>query len=329
MGLRKKITVVSPCFNEEDNVETCYAAVKAIFDEHLPEYDREHVFVDNASTDRTVEILRGLSETDPSVKVVVNARNFGVFKSTFNGLRYATGDATLLMLPVDLQDPPDLLPEFVKLWEQGYDVVAGARSTREEGFFLRNARHAFYRIVNRLSEFEIEPDVGEFQLVDRKVLDAVLRHRDNYPYIRGIVASVGFKRITRHYTWKERKVGKSKHNYYMMVDQALNAIFAFTKAPMRFCTIVGFLLSVGCILFSLFSVVLYLFDTTIAPRGTTTLIVSLFMLSGIQLLFIGMLGEYITSIQAQVRGGPMVIEKELINISTSETHQRREASAVS
>ena len=314
MSERKKISVVSPCYNEEDNVEICYQTVKAIFAEHLAGYELEHVFVDNASTDKTVEILRGLAAKDKGVKVVVNARNFGVFKSTFNGLRHASGDAILLMLPVDLQDPPDLLPEFVGLWEQGYDVVAGARSTREEGFFLRNFRKAFYRIVNQLSEFEIEPDVGEFQLVDRKVLDAVLQHRDNYPYIRGIVASVGFKRITRHYTWKERKIGKSKHNYYMMVDQALNAIFAFTKAPMRFCTIAGFVISLTCILFSLLSVVLYLFDPTIAPRGTTTIIVALFFLSGIQLLFIGMLGEYIVSIQAQVRGGPMVIEKELINI---------------
>jgi len=311
----KTITVVSPCYNEEDNVEICYNTVKAIFDEHLPGYTREHVFVDNASTDKTVEILRGLSNQDPSVKVVVNARNFGVFKSTFNGLRYATGDATLLMLPVDLQDPPDLLPEFVNLWEQGYDVVAGARSTREEGLILRSFRKAFYRIVNRLSEFEIEPDVGEFQLVDRKVLDAVLQHRDNYPYIRGIVASVGFKRITRHYTWKEREHGTSKHNYFQMLDHAANAIFAFTRAPMRFCSIAGFIISALCILFSVFSVILYLFDTSIAPRGTTTIIVALFFLSGIQLLFIGMLGEYITSIQAQVRGGPMVIEKELININ--------------
>ncbi len=329
MSKPKKITIVSPCYNEEDNVEICHAAVKAIFDEHLPGYEREHVFVDNASTDRTVEILRELSEGDPAVKVVVNARNFGVFKSTFNGLRYASGDATLLMLPVDLQDPPDLLPEFVGLWEQGYDVVAGARSTREEGFILRSFRKAFYRIVNRLSEFEIEPDVGEFQLVDRKVLDAVLLHRDNYPYIRGIVASVGFKRITRHYTWKERKVGKSKHNYYMMIDQALNAIFAFTKAPMRFCTIAGFIISAVCIMFSLLSVVLYAFDTSIAPRGTTTIIVALFFLSGIQLLFIGMLGEYITSIQAQVRGGPMVIEKELINIKTAASPLPSETSGVS
>jgi len=318
MSDQKKITIVSPCFNEEDNVETCYDTIKAIFAEHLPNYEREHVFVDNASTDKTVEILRGIAAKDKGVKVVVNARNFGVFKSTFNGLRYATGDATLVMLPVDLQDPPELLPEFVGLWEQGYDVVAGARSTREEGLIIRSARKAFYRIVNGLSDFEIEPDVGEFQLIDRKVLNAVLQHNDNYPYIRGIIASVGFKRITRHYTWKERKTGVSKHNLYMMIDQALNAIFAFTKAPMRFCTFAGLGIAAFCLIFSLLSVVLWMFDTAIAPRGTTTIIVALFFLSGIQLLFIGMLGEYITSIQAQVRGGPLVVEKELINVESRE-----------
>ncbi len=310
----KKITVVSPCFNEEDNVEICWQTVKAIFEKDLPDYEREHIFVDNASTDRTVEILRGIATNDPGTKVVVNARNFGVFRSTFNGLRHATGNATLVMLPVDLQDPPELLPEFVKLWEQGYEVVAGARSTREEGFFLRTARKAFYRIVNGLSDFRISPDVGELQLVDRKVLKAVLAHNDHYPYIRGIIASVGFRSIIVPYTWRARARGMSKHKFFTLIDQALNAIFAFTKAPMRFCTLVGIAISALCLLFSVFSVIAFLLSPDLAPRGTTTIIVALFFLSGIQMLFIGMLGEYITSIHNQVRGGPMVVERELINI---------------
>ena len=310
----KKITVVSPCYNEEDNVATCYATVKDIFDRELPGYQREHIFVDNASSDQTVEILRDIAKSDPTVRVVVNARNFGVYRSTFNGLRHATGDAILVMLPVDLQDPPELLPEFVGLWEQGYDVVAGARSTREEGFMLRTSRKIFYRIVNALSDFELSPDVGEFQLIDKKVLKAVLQHNDHYPYIRGIIASVGFKRVIIPYVWKARKRGVSKHNLFMLVDQALNAIFAFTKAPMRFCTFAGIALASLCILFSIFSVIAYLFGFGVAPRGTTTIIVALFFLSGVQLLFIGMLGEYITAIHNQVRGGPTVIENELINI---------------
>ncbi len=309
-----KISVVSPCYNEQDNVEICYETVKAIFDKELPGYEREHIFVDNCSTDRTVDILREIASRDPAVKVVVNSRNYGVFRSTFNGLHYAEGDATLVMLPVDLQDPPEHLPEFVRLWEQGYEVVAGARSTREEPFLLRNARKLFYRVVNGLSDFRISPDVGEFQLIDKKVLQAVLQHNDHYPYIRGIIASCGFRSIIVPYVWKARKHGVSKHRLFSMIDQGLNAIFAFTKAPMRFCTIVGVLISALCILFSLASVIAFFFDPNLAPRGTTTVIVSLFFLSGIQLLFIGMLGEYVVSIQNQVRGGPMVIERELINI---------------
>ncbi len=308
------ISIISPCFNEEDNVAECYRVVKKLFEDHLPGYDRQHIFVDNASTDRTVEILRELADEDDAVGLVVNARNFGVFRSTFNGLRYAKGDAILVMLPVDLQDPPELIPEFVKLWESGYEVVAGARSNREETFMLSSARKIFYRIVNALSDFEIAPDVGELQLIDRKVLNAVLAHDDRYPYIRGILASVGFKRIIVPYVWKARKRGVSKHNLMMLIDQALNAIFSFTRAPMRFCTLAGILIAGCSFLFALFSVLTYLIAPDIAPRGTTTIIVSLFLLSGIQLLFIGMLGEYVTSIQAQVRGGPMVIERERVNL---------------
>ncbi|WP_371809154.1 glycosyltransferase [Ruegeria sp. HKCCD5849] len=310
----KTISIVSPCFNEEDNVANCYETVKAIFDKELPSYRREHIFIDNASSDRTVDILREIAAQDQDVKVVVNARNFGVFRSTFNGLRYATGDGIVVMLPVDLQDPPELIPEFVELWENGYDVVAGARSTREEGFVMRNARGLFYRIVNGLSDVWLEPSVGEFQLIDRKVLKAVLAHKDHYPYIRGIIASCGFRRIIKPYVWKARAKGLSKHSLMALIDQALNAIFSFTRAPMRFCTISGLVIAIACILFSLISVVLFFVNPDQAPRGTTTIIVSLFFLSGIQMLFIGMLGEYITSIHNQVRGGPIVTEQERINI---------------
>lgn len=310
----KTISVVSPCFNEENNVADCYETVKAIFDKDLPGYRREHIFIDNASSDGTVDILREIAEKDQDVKIVVNARNFGVFRSTFNGLRYATGDGVVVMLPVDLQDPPEMIPEFARLWESGYDVVAGARSTREEGFLMRSARGIFYYIVNGLSDVWLEPSVGEFQLIDRKVLNAMLSHNDHYPYIRGIIASCGFRRIIVPYVWRARKKGLSKHNLMALTDQALNAIFSFTRAPMRFCTLSGLVIATGCILFSLISALLYFLNPDQAPRGTTTIIVALFFLSGIQMLFIGMLGEYITSIHNQVRGGPIVTEQERINI---------------
>jgi len=323
----KTISISSPCYNEQDNVEECYRVVKELFDGPLKNYRREHIFVDNASTDNTVDILKAIAANDPAVKIVVNARNFGVFRSSFNGLKYATGDAVLVMLPVDLQDPPDLLPEFVSLWEQGYEVVAGARSDREEGLAMRSARKFFYRVVNRLSDFEISPDVGEFQLLDRRVMQALLQHKDQYPYIRGMIASLGFKRIIVPYTWRERVRGTSKHSFLMLVDQALNGIFSFTRAPMRFSTIAGLVISLASIGFSIFSVIYYFLTPDVASRGITTIIIALFFLSGIQLLFIGMLGEYVTAIHNQVRGGPIVVERERINIDddTEKKPARRKA----
>ncbi|MFG1403652.1 glycosyltransferase family 2 protein [Xanthobacter sediminis] len=310
----KTISVVSPCFNEEENVRACYETVKEIFARELPEYRLEHIFADNASTDRTVEILREIAAEDRSVKVILNARNFGPFRSLFNGLRYATGDAVLVFLPVDLQDPPELIPEFVRHWENGVEVVAGARENREESFALRTCRGIFYNIVNRLSDFEIPKNVGEFQLIDRKVWEAVVDNHDHYPYIRGIIASCGFRRIIVPYTWRARKRGISKNNIMRLIDQALNGIFSFTNAPMRLCTFVGFGLSAICILYAVLSLLSFVFAPHLAPRGTMTIIVALFFLSGVQLAFIGMLGEYVTSIHSQVRRGRLVIERERLNV---------------
>lgn len=310
----KTISVVSPCYNEVENVRACYETVRDIFATRLPEYRLEHVFADNASEDGTVAILREIAAADQSVKVVLNARNFGPFRSLFNGLRYATGDAVVVFMPVDLQDPPELIPDFVRHWESGIEIVAGARANREETWSLRTCRRLFYRIVNGLSDFEIPEDVGEFQLIDRKVWEAVVAHDDHYPYIRGIIASCGFKRLIVPYTWRERKRGISKNNLPRLVDQALNGIFAFTNAPMRLCTLAGFALAAVCILYAVAAVVSVLIQPSMAPRGTLTLIVSLFFLSGVQLAFIGMLGEYVTSIHAQVRRGPIVVERERINI---------------
>ncbi|MBT2134992.1 glycosyltransferase family 2 protein [Croceibacterium sp. LX-88] len=313
------ITVVSPCYQEEDNVEICHETVRRIFEETLPGYTREHIFADNASTDGTLEKLRQIAQADPAVKVIVNARNFGLFRSTFNAFRYATGDAILLMLPVDLQDPPEMLPDFVKLWEQGYQVVAGARLERQEGAIMRACRRLFYAIVNKLADFEIPENVGEFQLVDRKVLDAMIGHEDQYPYIRGLVASVGFRRVIVPYTWVTRERGKSKLRIWTLVDQALNGIFAFTSAPMRLATLAGFTLSALCVAYAIAMLVAYFVLPNAAPRGITTLLVSLFFLSGVQIAFIGMLGEYVTAIHAQVRHGGVVTEQERINIDRPDT----------
>jgi glycosyltransferase involved in cell wall biosynthesis len=311
----KRISIISPCFNEVDNVRICYEVVRDLFKGPLAGYELEHIFADNASTDGTIEVLRAIAAEDERAKVILNSRNFGFFRSIFNGLRYATGDAIVVFLAVDLQDPPEMIVEFVKHWESGIEVVAGARAQREESFALRLGRGIFYRIVNTLSDIDIPIDVGEFQLIDRKVWRAVMEHDDHYPYIRGIIASVGFKRLILPYAWKARKRGLSKNNLPRLIDQALNGIFAFTNAPLRFSTFLGFGLSFLCIVYAMGAAAAYFMFPGAAPRGITTLLVALFFLSGVQLAFIGMLGEYVTAIHAQVRRGPMVVEREKINIA--------------
>jgi glycosyltransferase involved in cell wall biosynthesis len=311
-----RISIISPCYNEEENVEACHAAVLELFAPGGPlaHHEREHIFSDNCSLDGTVEILRRIAAGDPAVKVILNSRNFGPFRSNFNALRYATGDAILVFLPVDLQDPPELIPEMVRHWENGIEVVAGARANREETWALRSCRGIFYRLVNMLSDFDIPENVGEFQLIDRKVWEVVVSHRDQYPYIRGIIASAGFRRLIIPYTWKARKRGISKNNALRLIDQAMNGIFSFTDAPMRICSFLGFGIAALAMLYAVFTVVTSFLVDGGAPAGTQTIIVALFFFSGVQLMFIGMLGEYITAIHAQVRRGPMVVERERINL---------------
>ena len=313
----KTISIVTPCFNEADNVEACHNAVAALFASGAPleGYRREHIFADNDSSDGTQDILRSLAAADPSTKVILNARNYGPFRSNFNALRAATGDAFVVFLSADLQDPAEMIPEFVKLWESGVEVVAGARVNRQESMALRGCRAIFYRTVRSLSDIDIPLNVGEFQLLDRKVWEAVVSHDDHYPYIRGIIASVGFRRAIVPYTWAARRSGISKNNLPRLIDQALNGIFSFTNAPMRLCTFAGVAMAALCLLYALISVCVYVARPELAPRGTMTLIVALFFLSGIQLAFMGILGEYVTSIHAQVRKRPLVVERERINMA--------------
>ena len=320
----KRISIVSPCYNEEDNVEACYQAVADLFAAGGPlaGYEREHIFADNASDDETATILRRLAAADPCVKVILNARNFGPFRSNFNALRYATGDAVVVFLPADLQDPPEIIPEMVKHWENGIEVVAGSRANREETLMLRTFRGIFYRMSNSLSEFEIPENVGEFQLIDRKVWEVVVSHTDQYPYIRGIIASTGFKRLILPYTWKARKRGISKNNALALIDQALNGIFSFTTVPLRLCSFLGFIIAAFAFLYAVVTIIMTLTGAAAAPAGTQTMITAIFFFAGVQLAFIGLLGEYVTAIHAQVRRGPMVVERERINIAPGEPERR-------
>jgi glycosyltransferase involved in cell wall biosynthesis len=295
-------------------VTECYGAVKRIFAAQLPQYDYEHIFCDNASTDRTAELLRDLATKDSRVKVILNSRNFGPANSLFNGILNTSGDAVLTMLPADLQDPPELLPTFVRHWEEGHEIVYGIGQAREESRLMVWVRKLYYRLVKRFADVSIPPDVGEFQLVDRCVIQALRQFDDYYPYVRGMIASCGFRAIGVPYTWRKRKCGFSKASAYPLIDQGLNGLISFSKVPMRFCLLGGFLLAGLSILFAFVGFAAnLLYYQELAPPGIPTLIVGLFLLSGVQLFFLGMLGEYVLAIHFQVRKRPLVIERGRIN----------------
>ena len=312
---RRTITVVTPCFNEEANVEDCHASLAAVFAKSLPGYALEHVFCDNASTDGSVEVLRALAAADPTVKVVVNARNYGPFRSTFNGLRHATGDAVVVMFAADLQDPPEVVADFVREWEAGAEVVFGVRNQREEGLVMRGVRKTYYRMVSRFAGIDIPLDVGEFQLIDRKVLAALLEHDDYYPYIRGMIANCGFRTKGVPYVWRARKRGFSKNRLYHLVDQGLNGLISFTNLPMRIAMFAGFGIALLSFLYALFTIAANLVaHGGLTVPGIPTLIVALFFFGGVQLMFLGIIGEYVSAIHFQVRKRPLVVERELINL---------------
>src|SRR5258708_6502497 len=221
------ISVITPCFNEEPNLEDCHRALKEVFARDLPDCELEHIFCDNSSVDGSVEILRRLARSDKAVKVVINARNYGPFRSTFNGLRHAGGDAVVVMFAADLQDPPEIIVEFVREWRAGADVVYGVRSQREENILMRGIRKLYYRMVSRFAGIDIPLDVGEFQLVDKRRLAALLQHEDYYPYIRGMIANCGFQTKGVPYVWRARQKGFSKNRLYNRVDQVLNGLISF------------------------------------------------------------------------------------------------------
>ncbi|MFT4116884.1 glycosyltransferase family 2 protein [Bradyrhizobium sp.] len=310
----KTISIVTPCYNEEASIRDCYEAVRRVFDEHLQGYRCEHIFCDNASEDRTVEILREIAAGDPGVKIIVNARNFGPLRNTFNGVMAATGDAVLLFMPADLQDPPELIPEFVKLWETGYEIVYGIRAVREEGRMMRSIRNAYYRLLTRFSEIKVPPGVGDFQLVDRNVVERMRRVRDGYPFMRMMTFECGGRAIGVPYTWRARKKGLSKNRAAALIDQGLNGLVSFTSAPLRFGLYAGFVLSFASIAYAVINLLLGLvLYRRLAEPGILTLIVAMFFFGGVQLFFMGMIGEYILAIYGQVREKPVVFERERVN----------------
>lgn len=317
MAKKKTISIVSPVYMEEDSVEECYQAVKRLFENELADYEYEHIFADNRSTDRTVEILRGIAARDKRVKIIINSRNFGCANSFFNAMLAATGDAVVPCLSVDLQDPPEYIVDFVKHWEEGCQIVYGLRADREENFVMHGIRKLYYRTIRRLANIEMPPNAGDFQLLDRRVVEVIRQCDDYYPYLRGLVASCGFRTASVPYKMKARKKGVAKTRLYGMIDLGLNGLITLSNVPLRVCLFAGVAISALSIAYGLFSLCLALWSITQGAEpslpGIPTLIVAMFFLGGIQLFFLGFIGEYVGAIHSQLRRLPLVIEDERVN----------------
>jgi polyisoprenyl-phosphate glycosyltransferase len=322
--MKKRISVCTPCYNEKDNIRRCYETVRRVFETELPDYEREHIFSDNCSTDGTVEILRAIAAQDKHAKVILNARNFGIVRSSTNGIFSATGDAVFMFLPADLQDPPELMPEFVRRWQEGYDVVYGVRESRDEFPPMVWLRKTYYFCLSRLSHVKVPMGLSDFQLIDRRIMEAMRQFDDAYPFMRVWPFQCTARTFGIPYRWQARTDGVSKNRLIHLIDQGLNGIISTTHVPTRIALFAGFVISAVSLLYTVVNVV----GTLLLPAppvgaGIRTLIAGMFFFNGVIIFFLGVLGEYVLSIHQQVRRPPRVVERERINFETDEAASLR------
>tara|TARA_B100001939_G_scaffold337254_1_gene341331 strand:+ start:87 stop:1013 length:927 start_codon:yes stop_codon:yes gene_type:complete len=300
---KKIVSVVTPCFNEEDSILNCYEVVKEIFKD-LKNVDYEHIFSDNSSTDSTQKILKKIAKEDSNVKVLINSHNVGPFVNNYNALSYATGDYVLIFLPADLQDPPNLIPEMLDKIENGYEIVLGIRNTRLENFFLKLMRTIFYRLMNIFSSHKVPVGAGEFMMITKKIHQIILDSDNDIPYIRGIVAQLNFPKTEIKYTWDKRKFGQSKNSFSDLMDQAINAFIMMSFKPIRF------FLYLGALMFTT-SFSLLVFNMVKSTEIELILIYCILTIVSFLVFAVGLLGEYLLSINNKVNKGLKlkVIEK--------------------
>jgi glycosyltransferase involved in cell wall biosynthesis len=307
----KKISIITAVYNEEENVREAHATIRALFFS-LPGYDYEHIFMDNCSTDRSLPILREIAAADKKVKILAYSKNFGPIKSEMIGYQHAAGDA-VVCFDANLKDPPELIPVFIKHWEDGYDVVYGVRPKTHDNFLMLRMRRIFYRICSLLSDEPLPENAGGFRLVDRRVVNELITLDDYKPYVRGLITSIGFRQIGVTYTRRARQRGESKSDLRYLFDFAINAFISYSITPIRLCTYTGIALSALSSFTAVGYALLKLFYPRIQPPGIATVIILLFFFSGIQLFFLGVMGEYIGAIHSQVRKKPFVVIREKIN----------------
>jgi glycosyltransferase involved in cell wall biosynthesis len=321
----KTISIVTGCYNEEQNVEELYNRVRAVM-ASLGRYRYEHIFIDNHSSDRTVEILKRIAASDTNVKVIVNARNFGHVRSPMHALYQACGDA-IIGIVADLQDPPEMIAQFVAEWENGYSMVLAIKSTSEENSLMFWIRKQYYHLVKRLSSIDTFENFTGFGLYDRRVIDIVKSYNDPYPYFRGMIAEIGLPHKEICYDQFARKRGVTKNNFYTLYDLAMLGITNLSKVPLRVVTLSGFACAALCIFVAFAYFVYKLLFWNRFSVGVAPLVIGIFFFSSVQLISVGVLGEYIGSIHTQVQKRPYVVERERVNFEFEPGPPKTEPSA--
>lgn len=308
----KKISILIPCYNEEENVGPMSEAIVALFEGELSDYDYELVFIDNDSKDTTRIKLREICRQNPHIKAIFNAKNFGQFNSPYYGILQTTGDCTIAMV-CDFQDPVDLIPRYIAEWEKGYKIVIGIKTSSKENKIMYGIRSLYYKLLNKFSGVEqIEHFTGS-GLYDKDFIQVLRDLKDPTPFMRGIVAELGYKRKEIPYEQPRRRAGKSKNNFYTLYDAAMLSITSYTKFGLRLCTFIGMFCGFISVIIGLIYLVFKLIWWDRFAAGMAPVLIGMFFLGSLQLFFIGFIGEYISSINQRVMNRPLVVEEERIN----------------
>ena len=319
----KKISVLIPCYNEEENVVPISEAVIKTLQKDLPEYDYELVFIDNDSQDHTRSLIRQLCDENPKIKAVFNARNFGQFNSPYYGMLQITGDCVIEMV-ADFQDPVELIPQYVHEWEKGYKIVIGIKTSSKENRLMYWLRGCYYKMMKKLSDVEqIEQFTGS-GLYDRDFIEVLRNLDDPTPFLRGIVAELGFKIKQIPYEQPKRRAGETKNHFYQLYDAAMLSITSYTKAGLRLATIFGSICSLISMVVAVVYLVMKLMYWDRFPAGMAPVLIGMCFLGSVQIFFIGLMGEYILSINARVMKRPLVIEEERLNFAVGNAAEKEE-----
>lgn len=312
MNEKKVISIVIPCYNEEENVENMANAVVYLFTTQLTNYDYEIIFIDNNSMDNTRPLLRKICAGNKKIKTIFNARNFGQFNSPYHAMCQSTGDCTILLC-CDFQDPLNLIPVFIEEWENGYKIVSGIKTTSKENKIMRLLRTIYYKMIKKISDIEQIEHFTGFGLYDASFIQVMTDLKDPIPFLRGIVAELGFKRKNIEYTQLRRKAGKTKNNWYSLFDAGMLSVTSYTKIGLRLATLIGFSMSIISFCIAIYYLIYKLSFWATFDAGIAPLITGVFFIGSLQLFFIGFIGEYVMSINIRIMNRPLVIEEERIN----------------